>query len=139
MMKILDCIDRGIQPQIYSDGSQTYDFIHVVDVARANVCALKSDCEFGCFNVGRGVKTSIKALAELLLKLTHREKLGLRFEPAGQTFVTKRIGCPRLAKEKIGFQWTIDLEEGMNSLIEWRRHHQAELVQRQEEAGCVKS
>jgi UDP-glucose 4-epimerase len=134
MMKILDCIDRGEQPVVFGDGSQAYDFIHVRDVARANVCALRADCDFGFFNVGRGVKTSIKELAELLLRLTGREDLGLRYEPAGQTFVTNRVGCPRLAREKLGFSWTVDLEDGMRSLIEWRRNHQAELARRQAEA-----
>ena len=123
MMKILDCIDRNEPPVIYGDGSQAYDFVHVGDVARSNLCALTSDCDFGFFNVGRGVKTSIKELAELLLKLTGRTDLGLRYEPAGETFVTNRVGCPKAAREKIGFVWKTDLEELMRSLIEWRKSH----------------
>lgn len=127
MMKILDSIDRNEPPVVYGDGSQAYDFIHVRDVARANLCALTSDCEFGFFNVGRGIKTSIKDLALLLLKLTGRTDLGLRYEPAGQTFVTNRVGCPKAAKEKIGFEWTVDLEEGMRSLIGWRKAHKEQV------------
>ena len=134
MMKILDCIDRNEPPVVYGDGSQAYDFVHVRDVARANVCALKADCDFGFFNVGRGIKTSIRELAELLLRLTGREELGVRYEPGGQTFVTNRVGCPRQAREKLGFEWSIDLEEGMRSLIAWRRNHQAELARRRAEA-----
>lgn len=134
MMKILDCIDRNQQPVAFGDGSQAYDFVHVTDVARANVCALKADCNVGFFNVGRGIKTSIKELAELLLRLNARADLGIRYEPAGQTFVSNRVGCPKAAKSKLGFEWTIDLEAGMRSLMEWRRNHQAELVRRQAEA-----
>ncbi|MBW2285809.1 MAG: SDR family NAD(P)-dependent oxidoreductase, partial [Deltaproteobacteria bacterium] len=58
IMKILDNIDKGIPPVVFGDGSQAYDFIYVEDTARANVCALKSDVPFGCYNVGRGIKTS---------------------------------------------------------------------------------
>ncbi len=135
MMKILDAIDRGERPAVFGDGSQAYDFIHVADVARANICALTSDCAFGFFNVGRGIKTSIKELAELLLRLSGRDELGLRFEPSGQSFVTNRVGCPKAAREKLGFQWKIELEDGMRSLIEWRRAHRDALQARRRAAG----
>ena len=135
MMKILDCVDRNQQPKVFGDGSQAYDFIHVVVVARANICALKSECPFGFFNVGRGVKTSIKELAELLLRLSGREDLGIDYEPAGQTFVTNRVGCPKAAKRDLGFEWSIDLEAGMKSLIDWRRKHKEEVAERQRAAG----
>lgn len=137
MMKILDCVDRGQKPKVFGDGSQAYDFIHVTDVARANVCALKSDCSFGFFNVGRGVKTSIKELAELLLRLSGREDLGIGYEPAGQTFVTNRVGCPKAAKRDLSFEWSIDLEDGMRSLIEWRNKHKEEVAERQRQVGLV--
>ena len=137
MMKILDAIDRGEQPTVFGDGSQAYDFIHVADVARANVCALASNCPFGFFNVGRGIKTSIKELAELLLRLSGRAELGVKFERSGQTFVTNRVGCPKAASEKLGFQWSIELEQGMRSLIEWRRAHRDAVATRRKAAGLA--
>lgn len=60
MMKILDNLDKGRPPIVYGDGSQAYDFIYVSDAARANVCALKSGIPLGFYNVGRGIKTTIK-------------------------------------------------------------------------------
>ncbi len=123
MMKILDALDRGEPPVVYGDGSQAYDFVHVRDVARANVCALKAEVPFGLYNVGRGIKTSIKELAELLVELSG-SKAELHYEPAGPTFVTNRVGCPKAAEQDLGFRWSIDLREGMQSLIDWRREDQ---------------
>lgn len=120
MMRILDCIDRGESPVIYGDGTQAYDFIYVGDVARANVCALKTDTPFGFYNVGRGIKTSIKELAETLCKLAG-SKLPLRYEPSGTSFVTNRVGCPKAAARDLGFRWTVDLTEGLQRLVDWRR------------------
>jgi UDP-glucose 4-epimerase len=120
MHKILDRIDRGERPIVYGDGSQTYDFVHVVDAARANILAMEAEASGECYNVGRGIGNSIGELTELLLRLT-RSGLEIQFEPAGLTFVTNRIGCPKKAERDLGFRWTIDLEEGMKSLIEWRR------------------
>lgn len=130
MMKALDCIDRNEQPLVYGDGSQAYDFIHVADVARANLCAMTSECPVGFFNVGRGVKTSVKELIEVLLKLTGKQSLGINFKPATEYFVTNRVGCPKAAREKLGFTWKIDLEEGLKSLIDWRKAHIAEVEAR---------
>jgi len=120
MMKILDNLDRGISPVVFGDGSQAYDFIYVEDTARANVCALKSDIPYGFYNVGRGIKTSIKELTEIILKLAESD-LPIRYESDGQTFVTNRVGEPEAAERDLGFKWTVDLEDGLQRLIEWRQ------------------
>jgi UDP-glucose 4-epimerase len=134
MMKILDNMDKGLSPVVYGDGSQAYDFIYVGDTARANVCALKSDVPFGFYNVGRGIKTSIKELTELILKITG-SNLPIRYEPAGQTFVTNRVGDPAAAARDLGFTWTVDLEEGLRRLVDWRQAHMEEVAHRRLAAG----
>ena len=134
MMKILDNIDKGISPVVYGDGSQSYDFIYVGDTARSNVCALKSSVPFGFYNVGRGIKTSIKELTELILKISDSQ-LDISYEPAGQTFVTNRVGDPESAENDLDFKWTIDLEEGLNRLIEWRKTHIEEVEKRRKKAN----
>ena len=101
------------------DGSQQYDFIYVSDIAQANVCAMQADVTDKNYNVGRGIGTSIKALTELLLRLTG-SNLEIQYEPAGQTFVTNRIGSTQAAEWDLGFRWQVDLEDGMRRLIDWR-------------------
>lgn len=126
MHKILDAIEAGKPPVVYGDGAQMYDFIHVEDVARANVLAMQAETQ-GCYNVGRGIGTTIKELAELLLKLTGC-KTPIQYLASGPTFVTHRIGCTKRAECDLGFQWSVDLEDGMRSLIEWRRRHAMSLA-----------
>ena len=120
IMKILDRIDRGLPPLVYGDGSQSYDFIYVGDTAKANICAMKSEATDQNYNVGSGVQTSIKELAEMVLKITGSD-LEIQYEPAGQTFVTNRIGDPKRASAELGFDYSVELEEGLRKLIEWRR------------------
>ena len=129
MMKILDNIDRGFSPIVYGDGSQAYDFIYVGDTARANVCALKSDTPFGFYNVGRGIKTSVKKLTEIIVHITG-SKLPIEYQDAGQTFVTNRVGDPSAAERDLGFKWTVELEDGLKRLIEWRKSHMEEVERR---------
>lgn len=122
IMKILDRLDQGLPPVVYGDGSQAYDFIYVSDVARANICALTSAATNQCYNVGSGIQTSIKELTEIILKITG-STMPIHYEPAGQTFVTNRIGDPTRAEKEIGFNYSIGLEEGLRKLIEWRNSH----------------
>lgn len=136
IMKMLDNLDRGIAPVVYGDGSQAYDFINVVDCARANVCAMKSDASDAFYNVGTGIRTSIKELAELILEITGSD-LELQYEPAGMTFVKNRIGCPEKAEAEIGFKASTPLRQGLEELIAWRNAHKAEVERRRRDAGIV--
>lgn len=134
VMKILDRIDAGQPPVVYGDGSQAYDFVYVGDCARANVNAMACDATDAFYNVGTGIRTSVRELAELLLELTG-SPLGLAYEPAGTTFVKNRIGCPRKAREELGFEATTDLRGGLSRLIEWRAGHREEVSRRRRAAG----
>jgi len=122
IMKILDRLDAGLPPIVFGDGSQAYDFIYVEDTARANVLALKADVTDEFYNVGKGTKTSIKELAELLLKITG-SNLQIEYKPEGKTFVTNRIGSTDKAERDLGFKAKIELEEGLKRLIKWRKEH----------------
>ncbi len=122
IMKMLDNLDKGIAPVLYGDGSQAYDFVYVGDCAKANVCAMKADVVDQFYNVGTGIRTSIKELAEMILDLTGSDQ-SVQYEPAGTTFVKNRIGCPKKAEEQIGFKASVKLEDGLKHLIEWRNAH----------------
>jgi nucleoside-diphosphate-sugar epimerase len=120
IMKVLDKIDAGEAPAIFGDGSQAYDFVHVDDVAGANILSLKSEASDVFLNVGMGVQTTINELVERLLALTGSD-LRPEFLPQEQMFVTNRIGSTELAEELTGFRAKIDLDEGLGSVIEWRQ------------------
>jgi len=120
VMKILDRLDAGLSPIIYGDGSQSYDFIYVEDAAQANIDALKADTVDEFYNVGTGRKTSVKEICELLLRITGSDK-EIEYKTEGETFVTNRIGSTEKAKREIGFEAKVELKEGLEKLIEWRK------------------
>jgi len=129
IMKMLDNLDKGQAPKVYGDGSQAYDFVYVGDCAEANLCAMRADTVDRFYNVGTGERTSIKELAELILRLTGTD-LQIQYEPAGQTFVKNRIGSPVQARAEIGFEASMGLEDGLRELIAWRGQHITEVEQR---------
>lgn len=120
IMKVLDRIDSGQPPIIFGDGSQTYDFVHVEDVARANLLALKSDASDDFFNVGMGVGTTINDLVRLLLDITGSD-LEPEYRPQEEMFVTHRLGSVDKAERLLGFRAALPLEEGLRSVVAWRR------------------
>jgi UDP-glucose 4-epimerase len=134
IMKILDRLDQGLPPIVYGDGSQAYDFIHVTDCAKANVCSMKADTTDNFYNVGTGQKTTIAQLTQKILAVTNSD-LDIQFEPGGQTFVKNRVGCPLKAEQELLFKANVSLEQGLKKLIHWRKSHQSVVAKKRLE-GC---
>jgi UDP-glucose 4-epimerase len=120
---MLNKIAANETPVINGDGSQAYDFIYVEDVALSNVKALISDVNFGFYNVGTEVQTTIKELCNTILELK-KSNLKVQYVPYAaddaRQFVKNRIGSAKKAKEEIGFQHRYSLREGLQRLIDWR-------------------
>jgi UDP-glucose 4-epimerase len=130
IMKMLDAIDRGEGPTILGDGSEAFDFVAVEDCGRANLCAMKAEAVDRFYNVGTGKRTTLKELAEMLLRLTGSNQ-PIRYAPRSQaTLVRNRIGSPVRAAKEIGFTATIGLDDGLRRLIDWRAGHKEEVAQR---------
>jgi UDP-glucose 4-epimerase len=119
--KMMQALEAGNPIELYGDGSQTYDFIDVRDVARANLLAAKSDKTDACYNVGTGIGTTLLDLALMVEQCYSKEGAEIRYLSDGKTFVTKRIGCPKLAKAEIGFEAEIKLRDGLKEFMEWRK------------------
>lgn len=120
---MLNKIDANEAPVINGDGSQAYDFIYVEDVAKCNVAALTSDVNFGFYNVGTGIQTSIRDLCDTILRLK-KSNLKVTYRPYSaddaRALVKNRIGSPVKAKKELGFQYCYDLDTGLQKLIDWR-------------------
>ena len=95
IMKVLDRLEAAQPPLIYGDGSHTYDFVHVADVARANILSLKADVSDTFFNIGTGVPTTIQELVDTILDITGSD-VEPEYLPQEQVFVTNRVGSTEL-------------------------------------------
>src|SRR5262245_30020476 len=123
IMENYDRIVRGERPQLTGDGSEVHDYIHVADVARANVMAMAADVSGETLNVVSGVETTIKRIVEILLAMT-----GSTLEPdyvsAGGAVKSSTSSELKLSREKInrllGWQPEVDIDQGIRRLIAWR-------------------
>jgi UDP-glucose 4-epimerase len=58
---------------INGSGNHVRDFIHVEDIAKANLVAMNSGIKNGFFNIGTGIPTSINELAKLMIDLSNQQ------------------------------------------------------------------
>ena len=120
---MLNKIEANEAPVINGDGSQAYDFIYVEDVARSNIQALISDQDFGMYNVGTEIQTTINELCELILELKNSD-LKVKYNPYSEddarALVKNRIGSRIKAENELGFKYKFELREGLQKLIDWR-------------------
>ena len=125
LIRWMERIERGEPPLIFGDGSQTMDFVHVADIARANVLAAESPLTDEVFNVACGVETSLLELAEALLRTMGADGLAVEHGPErAVNGVRRRLASTAAAAERLGFRAEIGLEEGLSDLVDWWRAEQ---------------
>jgi UDP-glucose 4-epimerase len=113
----------GRAPTIYGDGFQTRDFVFVDDVVRANLrCCEAPDSTAGCVcNIASGQRISIRRLAETIGRLVGTE-IPPRFEAPRPGDVRDSQAAVDRAREVLGWQPRVSLDEGLRRTIEWFAH-----------------
>ena len=102
---------------IYGDGSQTRDFVHVEDVAAANLASLRGSYRgFRTYNVGSGQATSINQLAELLMTLGG-VRVGIDRQPSRQGDIQHSCADFGRLRAELGCSPRHALERGLRDLI----------------------
>jgi dTDP-L-rhamnose 4-epimerase len=112
---------NGLAPVLYEDGEQTRDLCYVGDVARACLLAAESDRLDGlAVNVGTGLPTSVRRLAEILSDLLDARiepEIPGAFRPGEMRALTPDISLAAAA----GFQPAVSLEQGLARYVAWLR------------------
>jgi UDP-glucose 4-epimerase len=101
-------------PIIDGKGDQSMDFTEVSDVVLGNILAMESNAENEIFNIGTGKSTSIKELAEIIIKA-----LGKNIQPQfkdREVICTKRQADTKKAKELLGFTALVPVEQGLKQV-----------------------
>jgi UDP-glucose 4-epimerase len=95
------------------------DFVYIEDIARANLAAAASDASDEVFNVASGVETSLNDLAKALLRVMGSD-LQPEYGPERSVNpVARRLADTGAARERLGFEATVGLEEGLGRLVAW--------------------
>ena len=116
--KVLNAIqNKHDSISLWGDGTPTRDFLYVDDAAFGILLAAEKYSDPEPLNLGSGIEISIKDLATLIIKLMNAN-LKISWDvnkPNGQP---KRCVSIEKAKNKIGFQPKVSLEDGLKLTID---------------------
>jgi dTDP-L-rhamnose 4-epimerase len=113
---------NGQRPVVFEDGLQSRDFVHVKDIAKANILAMeKEEANYKVFNVGAGQPKTILDVSKIL---AGKIKPGENIQPEVKNAF--REGDIRHCfaditkiKSTLGFEPSIRFEDGIEDLTEW--------------------
>jgi UDP-glucose 4-epimerase len=129
LIRWMERLEAGQAPIIFGNGRQTMDFVHVRDVARANILGAKADVSDEVFNIASGTETSLAQLAQSLTLVMGRNGLTPEFMPERSINpVPRRLASTAKAEGLLGFQAGVPLEEGLRDLVEWWRAERRSFV-----------
>jgi UDP-glucose 4-epimerase len=122
LIRWMERLEAGLPPVIFGDGQQTMDFVHVRDIARANILGARAKASDHVFNVASGTETSLVQLAEALASVMGQGHLTPEFAAERAVNpVPRRLAATAKAERLLGFRATVPLEQGLRELVEWWR------------------
>lgn len=135
LIRWMERLEAGLPPIIFGDGQQTMDFVHVRDVARANILGARANSTDEVFNVASGAETSLLQLARTLSMVMGHRELVPEFAPERSVNpVPRRLASTGKSERLLGFRATVPLEQGLAELVKWWRTERGSFaaVRRQE-------
>ncbi|MFQ5874630.1 MAG: GDP-mannose 4,6-dehydratase [Dehalococcoidia bacterium] len=113
---------KGSPLLVHNTGEQTRDFQYIKDAVHAYALILREGKRMvgEIFNIGTGVQTSIRELAERILEITG-SKSAVKFRPGRcADLMSLEADCSAI-KEKLGWAPQCSLEEGLRRTVHWYR------------------
>ncbi len=119
LIRWMERIARGEPPLIFGDGLQTMDFVHVADIARANILAAQADVTDTVYNIATATETSLLDLANALLAAMDSDLKPEHGPDRAVNGVTRRLAD--ISRAEADLRWTpeIGLDAGLRGLVEW--------------------
>ena len=119
--RFIQCYKQKQPPQVYGNGLQSRDFVHVTDVARANILAAslstRALAENRVFNIGTGNSTSILKLLDIISSEAGYY-MEPEFQPARVGDIQQSYADITLARERLKFNPMVKLEDGIKELYQ---------------------
>jgi len=116
--KFIKNISKNKSIEINGDGTQTRDFVGILDVVEAFNCAIKNieGKKGDVFNIGTGESITINELVKMILKFTDK-KIEVKYKNQNKDEIKFSVSDVTLAKNKLGFIAKQKLEDKLIELL----------------------
>jgi nucleoside-diphosphate-sugar epimerase len=106
-------------PVVFGDGEQTRDFTYVENAVQANIQACEAPSASGkTFNIGTGHSVSLNQALRMFEKIAGKT-LEVKYEPPREGDIRDSLADIRLAQETLGYEPTVQFEEGLERTYAW--------------------
>jgi UDP-glucuronate 4-epimerase len=113
---------RGVEIEIWGDGSRKRDYTYVGDIARATILAMEQPLGFEIINIGSNAPVSLKELLAVIEKVIGTVAK-VKSRPSHKAGVEVTHADIDKAKQLLGWAPEVPLEEGIGRLESWFRAH----------------
>jgi nucleoside-diphosphate-sugar epimerase len=118
--RFISALMSGTRPVIYGDGEQSRDFTYVANAVEANVRAAETTAGIGqVINVANGERITLNELLKILKEITRRIEVEADYQPARAGDVRHSLADITRARELLGYESQIDLDEGLRETLAW--------------------
>lgn len=118
--RFTDALLSGESPTIYGDGETSRDFTYVANVVNANIKAAQTSNGIGeVMNVANGGRITLNRLLEVMKKITGKTDATANYLPERAGDVKHSQADNARAKNYLGYENLVDLEEGLQKTVDW--------------------
>ena len=116
-------IERHDPFEVWGDGMDLKDFLYIDDCIDGLMLAMEKLEEFEPINIASGIPVTIRDVLAQILKSADYDDADVQYDRSKPTMIPKRMIDISLAKEKLGFEPKVSLQDGIKRTVEWYREY----------------
>jgi GDP-L-fucose synthase len=120
---IRKAVERMKPYEVWGSGDEVRDFFHISDMIRGCLLALEKHATCDAINLGYGSGFTIKEVVRIILKEAGHDKVQVVFNTSKPTTIPFRVVDITKARNLLGFEPQVTLEEGLADTIKWYKEN----------------
>jgi len=116
-------IERHDPFEVWGDGMDLKDFLYIDDCIDGLILAMENLDEFEPINIASGIPVTIRDVLIQILKSADYDDADVQYDSSKPTMIPKRMIDISLAKEKLGFEPKVSLQDGIHKTVQWYKEY----------------
>jgi len=116
-------IERHDPFEVWGDGMDVKDFLYIDDCIDGLILAMENLDEFEPINIASGIPVTIRDVLTQILKSADYDDADVQYDSSKPTMIPKRMIDISLAKEKLGFEPKVSLQDGIHKTVRWYKEY----------------
>jgi nucleoside-diphosphate-sugar epimerase len=122
IFRFIKWIDEGRPVEVYGDGTQSRDFTYVDDIAEGTIRAYETETGYQIINLGGNRPHQLKEVIRLIEEYLGK-KAEIIYKPFHKADLKATWADITKAREILGWEPKVPLEEGLRRTVEWHKEN----------------